>query len=278
MSNHAAATPGLLLRQARERSGLTREAVAKELNLRLSQIVALEEGEFKHFPGETFVKGYLRSYARLLKINPDEVLRIHAGTATASMPQKQQASMHVQWRPVSLETKVGHWRRYSGVAATMLVLLALWAWQQHRDKAQPLSLTADVSGAHELPGGIDSALNSGAESALLDSVQLLPNSPAKTATPAAAQSGDGNVAATGNADQLSLRFSADCWIEIKDRDNKLIVATLKHADEKLQIEGRGPFKVLLGYAPGVVMAYNGIPVKVDVAEGSRSTRLIVGSS
>ena len=58
----------------------------------------------------------------------------------------------------------------------------------------------------------------------------------------------------------------------------MLVATLKHADEQLQIEGRGPFKVLLGYAPGVVMAYNGAPVKVDVSEGSRSTRLIVGSS
>lgn len=277
---NAAATPGLLLQQARERGGLAREAVAKELNLRLSQVVALEEGDFKRFPGETFVKGYLRSYARLLKISPDEVLRAYTGTATGavSASQKQQTSAHVQWRPVSLETKAGHWRRYSGIAATMLVLLALWAWQQHRDKAQPLSLTADGSGAHELPGGIDSALNSGAESALLDSVQLLPNSPAKTATADATQSGDDKVAAASNVDQLSLRFSADCWIEIKDRDNRLIVATLKHADEKLQIEGRGPFKVLLGYAPGVVMAYNGTPVKVDVAEGSRSTRLIVGSS
>jgi hypothetical protein len=57
------------------------------------------------------------------------------------------------------------------------------------------------------------------------------------------------------------------------------VATLKHADDRLQIEGRGPFKVLLGYAPGVEMAYNGAPVKVDAPPvGNRSTRLIVGNS
>ena len=110
-------------------------------------------------------------------------------------------------------------------------------------------------------------------------MQLLPNADAKKeSAPSAANDSTNATASANEVDQLSLRFSADCWIEIKDRDNKLIVATLKHADEKLQIEGRGPFKVLLGYAPGVSMAYNGTPVKVDVSEGNRSTRLIVGSS
>ena len=54
--------------------------------------------------------------------------------------------------------------------------------------------------------------------------------------------------------------------------------TLTLSGSTVSITGRGPFKVLLGYAPGVSMAYNGTPVKVDVSEGARSTRLIVGSS
>jgi len=281
-SDHTAATPGVLLQQARERAGLTRAAVAEQLNLLLSQVVALEENDFKRFPGETFVKGHLRSYARLLKLNADELLRLYGGAQIPAANKVPPAQTRFQWRPVSLETKSSHWRRYSGIAATALVLVGLWAWQQHRDNAQRLSLTADSAGAHELPGGLDSALNSGAESVLLDSVQLLPNAePKKEAAAGNAENttASADAAAPANeVDQLSLRFSADCWIEIKDRDNKLIVATLKHADEKLQIEGRGPFKVLLGYAPGVSMAYNGTPVKVDVSEGARSTRLIVGSS
>lgn len=282
VSDNAAATPGLLLQQARERSGLTRAAVAEQLNLLPSQVAALEENDFKRFAGEIFVKGYLRSYARLLKLDIDELLRLYGGANIPAANKVRPAQTHFQWRPVSLEAKTSHWRRYSGIAATALVLVGLWAWQQHRDNAQRLSLTADSNGTHELPGGLDSALNSGAESVLLDSVQLLPNEPSKKeVAPAAADNAAASAngsASTSEVDQLSLRFSADCWIEIKDRDNKLIVATLKHADEKLQIEGRGPFKVLLGYAPGVSMAYNGTPVKVDVSEGNRSTRLIVGSS
>ena len=275
----ATPTVGALLKQARERNGLTREAVAAQLNLLLSQVVALEENDFARFPGETFVRGHLRSYARLLKIDGSELLRVYGGVALPSANRAPQVPVQVQWRPVSLEHKTSRWRRYSGLAATVLILVALWGWQQHRDKTQRQSLTADGGDQRELAGGIDSALNSGAENALLDSVQLLPNSDTKPkAASVVAENSASNVVATAEIDKLSLRFSADCWIEIKDRDNKLIVATLKHADEKLQIEGRGPFKVLLGYAPGVSMAYNGTPVKVDVSEGSRSTRLIVGSS
>lgn len=278
-------TAGDLLKQGREAAGLTREVVAERLNLLLIQVVALEQNDFKRFPGETFVKGHLRSYARLLKLDCDQILQAYCGTANTLAPQPVPAEQAFHWRPVRLTKQATQWRRYSGLAAALAVIVAMWAWQEHRDRSQVLSLTAATS---DSVGGIDSALNSDAESALMDSVQLLPIAP----TPSVASNTSDIVAQPSNAsgmttvqaavandaDKLSLRFSADCWIEIKDRDNRVLVATLKHADEQLQIEGRGPFRVLLGYAPGVVMAYNGAPVKVDVAEGSRSTRLIVGSS
>lgn len=280
-------TAGDLLKQGREAAGLTREAVAERLNLLPIQVVALEQNDFKRFPGETFVKGHLRSYARLLKLDCDQVLQAYCGTNSrvTNAPLTAPAEATFQWRPVRLTEKAPHWRRYSGLAAALVVIVAMWAWQQHRDRSQVLSLTAATS---DSVGGIDSALNSDAESALMDSVQLLSIAPTQrpasnkidAVAPPANSSGTALVQApaANDSDKLSLRFSADCWIEIKDRDNRVLVATLKHADEQLQIEGRGPFRVLLGYAPGVVMAYNGAPVKVDVAEGSRSTRLIVGSS
>ncbi|HET8711823.1 MAG TPA: RodZ domain-containing protein [Spongiibacteraceae bacterium] len=271
---------GAMLAQAREKKRMTRATVAERLNLLVSQVAALEESDFARFPGETFVRGHLRSYARLLELDECAVLSAYGCAATSLTPVSIQE--HVKWRPVSLEQKISYWRRYSGLAATLVVLVALWSWQQHREKIQRLSLTAEGGMQQEFAGGIDSALNSGAEGALFDSVQLLPNSEDSSAVASTVADHGGNASdsqvQTEEVDKLSLRFSADCWIEIKDRDNKLIVATLKHTDEKLQIEGRGPFKVLLGYAPGVSMAYNGAPVKVDVSEGTRSTRLIVGNS
>lgn len=286
-----ASTPGAQLLAARERAGMTRETVAARLNLLLSQVVALEEDRFDRFPAETFVKGHLRSYARLLKIDVDQVLRAYYVLKPPAQVERRKVTL--QCRPQTLNAKPNRWRGYAGVAAVCVVLTALWAWQQRRDHAQLLSLNA---GGTELPGGIESALYGGADQTLLDSVQLVPsanpvspavappapaaNAVAQNAAPSAAPAADSApTPAAVDTDRLSLHFSADCWIEVKDRDDKVLVATLKHADDKLQIEGRGPFKVLLGYAPGVEMAYNGAPVKVDAPPvGTRSTRLIVGNS
>jgi cytoskeleton protein RodZ len=284
-------TPGALLQAARERAGMPREKVAARLNLLLSQVVALEEDRFERFPAETFVKGHLRSYARLLKMDVDQVLRAyHVLVPPTQVERRKSALRH---RPQPLGAKPSRWRGYAGIAAVFVVLCGLWAWQQRRDQAQLLSLNA---GSGQLPGGMESALYGDAESTLLDSVQLVPEpKPAPAApvpAPTAATEGAGQQAAAPagptaapaaptavDTDRLTLHFSADCWIEVKDRDDRILVATLKHADDRLQIEGRGPFKVLLGYAPGVEMAYNGAPVKVDAPPvGNRSTRLIVGNS
>jgi cytoskeleton protein RodZ len=227
-----------------------------------------------------------------LKIDVDQVLRAyHVLVPPAQVERRKVAFQH---RPQALGAKPSRWRGYAGVAAVFVVLCGLWAWQQRRDQAQLLSLNA---GGGQLPGGMESALYGGADSTLLDSVQLVPEpqpvpatvalpGPAATAAPqgsaAVAPAGPSEAApapAATDTDRLTLHFSADCWIEVKDRDDKVLVATLKHADDRLQVEGRGPFKVLLGYAPGVEMAFNGAPVKVDAPPvGNRSTRLIVGNS
>ena len=171
------ATAGDLLQRARESAGLTREAVAKQLNLLPAQVIALEENDFKRFPGETFVKGHQRSYARLLGLDPEAVLR--AGNRGAvGKPSAANRQSEFTWRPVSLNPQSNHWRRYSGLAAAFAVFVALWAWQQHRDHSQ---VVVDRRNQRQRRRWIDTALNSDAESALMDSVQLLPSAPAQAA-------------------------------------------------------------------------------------------------
>jgi cytoskeleton protein RodZ len=255
--------------------GCSREEMARRLNLRLSQVTALEEDRYQALPGDTFTVGYLRSYARALKLDETTLLkRYRALRASAPAPS---APAEPRRRPVSLDTQ-GHPRHW-GVAAALVVVVALWGWQrQAAEVGEVLPLTPDADAISlALPGGLDQAMPFGVNP--LDSVELLPASPIAEPVVAAATRGvEPQAEAAPAADRLNLHFSADCWVEIKDRDNKVLVAMLKRADEQLQIEGRGPFKVLLGFAPGVEMAYNGQPVDIDVPNGARAARLIVGSS
>ena len=62
------------LRMAREAAGLSIDAVAQQLKLAPRQVKALEDDDFAELPGRTFVRGFVRNYARLLRLDPEAVV------------------------------------------------------------------------------------------------------------------------------------------------------------------------------------------------------------
>ena len=70
---------GERLRSAREAKKLAIRDVAKETNIAPRYIEALEAEEFDRFPGETYIAGFLRSYAEFLKIDADEMIQSYKG-------------------------------------------------------------------------------------------------------------------------------------------------------------------------------------------------------
>jgi cytoskeleton protein RodZ len=67
-------TPGEMLRTARENSGLTLQSVSEALHLTAHYVRCLESDDYAKLPGLTFAKGYLRAYARHLRMDVDVVL------------------------------------------------------------------------------------------------------------------------------------------------------------------------------------------------------------
>ena len=67
-------SPGSILSTARKELKWSIEDVAANLNLRVTVIEALEADDYTNLPGPTFVRGYQRSYARLLGIDEDKVV------------------------------------------------------------------------------------------------------------------------------------------------------------------------------------------------------------
>ncbi len=71
-----AMSPGARLAAERQAHGLTIEQVASQLNLAPRQIVALESDDYAALPGMVIVRGFLRAYAKLLKIDPAPLLAV----------------------------------------------------------------------------------------------------------------------------------------------------------------------------------------------------------
>ncbi len=65
---------GAQLRAAREAAGLTPEALARQTQLTLRYVVALESDDFQSLPGIAFVRGYLRRYADAVKVPAEPLI------------------------------------------------------------------------------------------------------------------------------------------------------------------------------------------------------------
>lgn len=66
-------TVGKILSSARADWGLSKEEVAANLNLSVDIIQAVESDEYDRLPGYTFVRGYIRAYANLLRLDSDKL-------------------------------------------------------------------------------------------------------------------------------------------------------------------------------------------------------------
>ena len=86
-----------LLIRAREGLGLSQKEVADHLYLTTSFIVYIDEGAFEKIPKPAFIRGYLRSYAKVVELNDDEIIAMFEKVLKAA-----QAS--VEFKDVTEET------------------------------------------------------------------------------------------------------------------------------------------------------------------------------
>ena len=78
------------------------------------------------------------------------------------------------------------------------------------------------------------------------------------------------------ADRLSLVFSEDCWVEIKNTEGSQLYGNLGRAGDTLEFVGAGPFRVLLGYAPGAILLYNDEPIALSPHTRNNVASLVIG--
>jgi cytoskeletal protein RodZ len=110
--------PGLILKTAREELSLTIEQVAQELHLRPAVVKAIEEENYGEFDSEVFLKGYFRTYCRLVKLNEDRMVAI-LEKQLGLIKEESQQSRH-QEEQVSISLK----RRKRAITGFVFLLCA----------------------------------------------------------------------------------------------------------------------------------------------------------
>ncbi|MBI5937860.1 MAG: helix-turn-helix domain-containing protein [Betaproteobacteria bacterium] len=130
MSSEALQGIGPKLAATRAAKGLSTAEVAAKLRLGVRQVEALEADAFEQLPGEVFVRGFVRNYARFLELDPEELL---PSQEVAVAEQLTVPSTNVRFQPSPLQ----RWLLLPlGSAVLFFALVALlYAWLSSGEQA-----------------------------------------------------------------------------------------------------------------------------------------------
>jgi cytoskeleton protein RodZ len=275
------ATAGALLGAAREVAGLSIDTVAQQLKLAPRQVRALEGDDFTHLPGRTFVRGFVRNYARLVHLDPDVVIgALPAGTAAPALeaPTLQQTAPTMGELPTTDHSKPA-WTRWAIplTLAAIVAVAAVYEWLRPAGNARQApgretgavespAVTAVPQGTTGAPLSNPMAAGSPAAESVPPpvSAQASPSTPppaATGATPATA------AAAPASEQPMTIAFRDSSWTEIRDRDGRLLLSGMNPGGTTQSLSGTPPFDIVIGNAEDVRLTYKGSPV--DLAPHTR---------
>ncbi len=327
------AGPGPRLREAREAVGLSVRDIAARLRLDPKVITALESEEFDKLHGPTFVRGYLRGYARALDLPPAPIMEAYdrRGEQLPALV-RDITTGNVEVRSSDPPVRLATW----AIVAVSVGLVVLW-WQNQgavpqmsegaeqvavieteiapveppvmSEQAPVVEVAADpvvpvpapqlplvteepvVQAAPEiavtmLDGGEGSvgvvhqptppsAAPVVAEVEISDAVSSAPApvvvaeqdiTAAEVEQPpeavsqtevASEQEPPTTASSADGAEHLTMRFEHESWVEVYGVGGRRLYYNLVKPGQTLDLDGQAPIKVLLGYARGVRVQYNG---------------------
>lgn len=265
---------GKVLAEAREKLGLSVVEVARQLRLSPRQIEALEADDHASLPGKTFLRGFLRNYAKLLQLDPDPLLAL-------CQPEPPQAhsiavpTSRIEFggkrRPMPFGDHSGKpGVKYAAIIGVAVLVLSWGMYELFQEQLSPQDAPVKPAGETamvlslpqaEAPVQAAPATNQAAEPAPASAAAPAATAPAPSAPPVADVGGQ----------RLHFVFDGDSWVEVKDRSGKVIFYQLNPKGSQQSVRGNPPFSLVIGNGTHVKLTYNDKPVdlaphiKVDVA-------------
>jgi cytoskeleton protein RodZ len=295
--------PGQILKEARERAKLTTQDIADKMKLKKALIQDIEQDNYDIDISLTFIRGYLKLYAKHVKVSEKDILGAFESLSTQ---KKEPAKLQSFSRRVANQANDDKLMLVTYlIVAAVAALVVIWWFQQSptitatesnsNNYSQAVSqgivvqetLTPDLgklistpTGAAVLPKDItdtndDILLSTAIEEQNID-VRSVNNQPVfeknEDDINTLAQQSD----ITTNIDnesvtpvELIFRFSGDCWMNLSDATGENIAYGVKVKGRVMPVTGIPPFIVTLGAPEVVKISYAGESLNMSFLPSGR---------
>jgi len=244
-------TVGQQLQAARLAAGMTITDVAQALKFSPRQVESLEEDNYDALPGNTIVRGFVRSYARLLKLDAEVLLTLLDARSPLAMADVRPPDNMGEATRTDGSRQLGPVMSIAIVVLLAAALLAGWHF------FGPKPAKPDPAVAH-----------TGKPAALPEPESAAPATAATAVTDASSPAAGGNAPAGTPVPELVFVLTERSWIEVTDADGRMLHSAENPAGARLVLSGKAPFDVVVGNASGVSLSYG--ERAIDLAPHTRA--------
>jgi cytoskeletal protein RodZ len=249
---------GARLRDARERRGVSLRQIANATKISVGVLEALERNDISRLPGGIFGRGFVRSYAIEVGLDPEATIQ----DFIAQFPNDSVTAGHPDSDRVDDHETVESDRRTAGTFLWLMVVsvpiaagLLYFATLGRRAVPEPPAAVAAPAPAPEQPAA---ALAGAATVPGTASAPATATAPAPAAATAAEPADARRAASAPSGDQLTVTLTAKrpCWVSATV-DGKRAIERLLQAGERQTVTVRREMVLTAGDASAIALQFNG---------------------
>lgn len=245
---------GQMLKAAREEKHWSLRFTEDETKIRVRYIQALEDEQYEILPGATYVKGYLRTYAKQLGLDADEIIKLYSESekketiTVLETPDRTSYRTRPAWfRPAAL----------GAMAVLGIVLISGIAFWSHHSPNKPANTAYSPAG---LPESKPQANTGSTQSSTSQSTTPKPPAGQSTVPPVTSDTPNTptDVAAAEQSGlNAELVFTQPCWVIVQADGKTLYQETFNPGTTK-EVKATSKIElVTVGNAGGVTVTLNG---------------------
>lgn len=272
--------PGAILAEARVKKGLSIESAASKLNFRVSLIKNIEADIYDENLPDTFNRGYLKNYAKLLNVPHADVIGLYEelnGIIESSSKMQSFSNSTVK----KAQNSMLMWITYL-ILAIFIGLTVMWWLQDDKTQEQEDSVSVVAIEKEEITQ--DEVSNANSEDDTSASTTQIENEtlPVDEAVDSELEELDQNqpledvtsekesvLQVTDAPEEIALTkviftFSGDCWVNIYDALGERIAWGIKKTGYVMTIDAKAPLKITIGKPELVEINFGGQEIDMSV--------------